>query len=1727
MKNSSSENKEMDSGPLTPERRFASDAPSSPERNDKYRETDSALSDKPTQKVIAEVFGEILGTEKIGIHDNFFTLGGHSLMATKAAYRISNRLNVDVSLPALFENPTVAGLSSLIEEGLSRDDAKTCAESIPRSTRVGPLPASYAQKRMWFLDQLEHDSPLYNVSFMLHLKGTLHIQALEETVNDIIRRHDSLRTTLDIHGDEPVQVVHPHTYRQISEETIAGLVPNSSDNLAEHPTIKKEARTLFDIKTGPLIRFRIFRLSEDVHILLFTAHHIIFDGWSVDILLSELSEGYAARLNDRESNMPVMPIQYADFADWQQNWLEGKTRSKQLSYWLDKLKGPLPILELPLDYWRPDVMTYQGRRISLPLSSKLTADLKQLSNREGKTLFMTLLTAFNVLLHRYTRQEDLIVGSPIANRTRKEIEPVIGLFVNTLALRADLSGNPTFRRLLGQIQRVCLDAYANQDLPFEELVSHLQPERGAGRTPVFQIMFVLQNAHSRKIELLGVEATCEEISTDTSKFDLTLFMEEEGNRLVATAEYNTDLFRADTIQELLSYYQHLLEIILCNPDCRISDLTLPRQSKDEAVSERAAQSACDYPGTACVHELFDEQASAAPDAVAVVFEEQRLTYRQLNEQANRLAHCLLKKGVGPETPVGVHMDRCADFIVAILAVLKAGGAYVPLDTSYPRDRIMQMIETSKCRAILTKSHIDSNLDVNSAQTIFLDTDSHTIDGESSDSPQSASEPDHLAYIMFTSGSTGRPKAVAIPHRGIVRLLFDVDYVDFGGHQTFLQLSPVGFDASTFEIWGALLHGHRCVLYPGGIPDLNLLAKILEKYRVTCLWLTSSLFNFLIDEKPEMLKGVPQLLTGGEALSVEHVRRALRLLPDTQLINGYGPTESTTFACCYRIPKDLDERLRSIPIGRAIGHTQVHILDESLKPVPVGISGELYIGGNGLALGYFDSPELTAERFVRNPFDQSGQTTLYKTGDLCRRLPDGNIEFLGRLDNQVKIRGFRIEPGEIEATLQRHASVRQATVLARLEPPGEKRLVAYIVSDPSASAASEDLQHFLKNILPDYMIPTAFVYLDSMPLTPNGKVDREALPAPKTSLTPGASSHAPPETADEEVLAAIFAEVLKVKKVGIYDDFFKLGGSSLLAVKLLDRIQSQFNTSLPLSSLFQATTVRQLCELLATGRAETTHSSMVLIRPGGPAEPIFVLPGVGGHSMAFQMLARQLPPDRPVYGLELRGLDGEAKPHESIEDMASYFIELISSIQEQGPYYLAGYSLGGRIAFEMALQLAQRGRQVGMLALIGSTAPAHSRTSKYRIARYALRSMDFLALPLREKLNYLSFKLGTDLPRRIRRWRQERAIRSMETKTECTLRTAIEKVEAAAYKAWYDYKPKALYSGKALLIRETNVESPLYRGKIHTLAGWERYITGLIECHKIESGHINILDEPYVSRIAEKIKSHIAGAEQAEPGPAATRSALDGENQSGRRPAVSWPSIPDVLQIPKDQLHIYLTDLDALRSPTKYRSLLSSEELNRADGYVHDEDRDRFIVRRGILRELLGRYVNLSPADINLDYSEHGKPLLCDAQNPSGLTFSLATCGGMALYAFACDHPVGIDLECILPEENLLEMAKQQFSCREYEDLSNLPQTLQPQAFYTCWTCKEAYIKARGVIPLKQFDIAFDPRETPQLTADRVDPSQNKQWYFSTLDLGDHWSAAAVIGCKSIPLRCWQIEQLQG
>ena len=859
-----------------------------------------------------------------------------------------------------------------------------------------------------------------------------------------------------------------------------------------------------------------------------------------------------------------------------------------LAYWKKQLADAPLALNLPTDQPRPATPTYQTGHQSLALSPSLFKSLERLSQQADVTLFMTLLAAFQTLLHRYTGQDDIVLGLPIAGRGQIETQELIGCSVNTLVLRTNLAGNPTFWQLLERVRETALGAYAHQDLPFEKLVEILQPDRDMSRSSLFQVLFALQNTSGEERVLPGLKVSRVETEREMVKFDLSLTVFERSEGLTGIFEYNMDLFDAVTIERMAGHFQTLVEGIVFNPEQRLSDLPILAEAEGYQILVEWNDTETDYPRTECIHELFEAQVERRPEAVAVIFEDQQLTYAELNRRANQLAHHLRELGIGPEVLVGICVERSLEMVVGILGILKAGGAYLPLDPAYPQERLAFMLADTKAPVLLTQAHLAEVLPQHQAQLVCLDMDWQTIAQASTDNLANNVTTNNLAYVMYTSGSTGRPKGISIIHRSIVRLVKKTNYAKLTEAEIFLQYAPISFDAATLELWGSLLNGGLLVVPPAQTLSLEELGQILQRYRVTTLWLTAGLFHLMVDQQLENLKNVRQLLAGGDVLSVPHVKKFLETLGGCTLINGYGPTENTTFTCCYPMT-DVSQIGASVSIGRPIANTQVYILDRYLRPVPVGVPGELYIGGNGLARDYFNRPELTAEKFIPHPFSDKPGDRLYKTGDLVRFLPNSNIEFFGRIDHQVKIRGFRIELGEIETALGQHPAVREAVVVVREDQPGDKHLVAYIVCDVEKVPASRELRSYLKEKLPDYMVPTTFMLLKTLLLTPNGKIDRRVLPAPEILRPELGETFVPPRNPIEGMIAAIWAKVLGLEQVGVYDNFFELGGHSLLATQVISHLRHTFQFDLPFRSLFEAPTVADLAERLEVVRWATQVS----------------------------------------------------------------------------------------------------------------------------------------------------------------------------------------------------------------------------------------------------------------------------------------------------------------------------------------------------------------------------------------------------------------------------------------------------------------------------------------------------------------------------------------------------------
>ncbi|MCC5658518.1 amino acid adenylation domain-containing protein [Nostoc sp. XA010] len=1377
-------------------------------------------------------------------------------------------------------------MSQYIFSSLTADEELNFSEE----TEVFVFPTSFAQQRLWFLDQLASGNPFYNVSTALCLKGSLNFTALKQTFNEIVRRHETLRTTF-VMVQQPVQLIAPSLTIPLPLIDIRNFDQERETQVRRIATA--EAQHPFNLTTGPLLRVKLLQVDEAEYVLLLNLHHIVADGWSIGVLIRELGVLYKAFVEDNpcliSTLLPELPIQYADFAQWQWEWLQAVGENgcsplqTQLAYWQKQLDG-ISVLNLPTDRLRPVVPTYRGAKQFLELPQSLTQALEALSYQEDVTLFMTMLAAFQTLLYRYTQQEDIVVGSAIANRNRSELEGLIGFFVNSLVLRSDLSGNPTFRELLNRVREVTLGAYTHQDLPFEKLVEELHPDRDLSRHPLFQVVFSLQNTPIEALELPGLKLSLFDFDSKIAKLDLEFHLWRDLETLKGEVVYSTDLFDQSTITRMLGHFQILLESIVVNPKERISDLSLLTKGERQQLLIDWNDTKKTYPNSKCFHQLFEAQVEKSPDANALVFGNQQLSYKELNIRSNQLAHYLKIIGVKTESLVGICVERSPEMIIAILGILKAGGAYLPLDPSYPQERLNFILKDAQVSVLLTQEKLLQHFTEFSNPIISIDKHWAAITQHNPENPNSCITLENLAYVIYTSGSTGQPKGVLIEHRGLSNLAADqIEVFNLQPSNRILQFASLSFDASIFEIVMAL--GIGATLYLTNKECLlsgKALLQLLREKSITHVTLPPALLAVL---PTESLPALQTIISAGESCSEDIVKRWWS--PSRRFFNAYGPTEATVWSTVAEI-KSVSEKP---PIGHPIANTEIYILDKHLQPVPIGILGELYIAGDGLARGYLNCPELTAKKFISNPFNGKKGTSLYKTGDLARYRPDGNIEFLDRIDNQVKIRGFRIELSEIETVISQHNNVKKAIVIVQGNLYDNKHLVAYIVSKSPQEQTIIELRQFLKGKLPQYMIPKAFVILDYLPLTANGKVDHYALKAIDTQSRSIDKAFISPRTPTESTLAKIWAEVLNVENVGIHDNFFDLGGNSLLAIRLLDQINKQFERGLPLSNLFLNQTIESLAIALYSKTDSLACFPLVPIQPNGSNPPFFCVHPIFGVVFPYYELAHQLGENQPFYGLQPIGIDGET-PLNRIEDMATHYIEALRSVQPKGPYFIGGWSFGGWVAFEMAQQLQNSGEEVALVAVLDTVAPIKSNLpslsnafkfifttvvpyiwpffvdylylitapSKNRINRLTSRFYNFQGLTRYSFWESLTRSLKTNLfSHFIQKEDATVNLVSNESKQRVLSESAIVPMLRVFYansQAVLNYVPQ-VYPKRINLFR-TKVQLNVADGE--GSMGWDQLAVGGTEIHHIPGNHLTMLRKPHIQVLAAQLKACIEKAQ---------------------------------------------------------------------------------------------------------------------------------------------------------------------------------------------------------------------------------------------------------------------------
>jgi amino acid adenylation domain-containing protein len=1120
------------------------------------------------QKLVTRVLR--VKPEQVDFQQPLSSLGLDSLKVFELKNRIEVDFEVAISVAELFDGADIAELTHQILEQVNNNVNYVYLPIHKTEKNTNQHPLTFTQQQLWFINQLQPGTATYNIPVAVHIPGKLNFSALVNSLNAVIQRHEILRTSFTLVDGEPVQKVVDIVNFNLAEVDLQHLEQQETEIQRLSLEI---AQTVFDLGTAPLLTAKLLKLHPEKSILLLTLHHLVGDGFSINFLVKGLSAIYQSFCASEVANLSEIPLQYSDFVYWQRQYLQGEVLEQHLAYWRQKLSGDLPVLQLPTDRSRPPVQTFKGAQQRFVISQDLTEEIKQLSKGEDATLFMTLLAAFQILLYRYTGQEDIIVGSPIANRNRVELEQLIGCFVNTLVLRSNLAGNPSFKELLARVKKTAIEAYLHQDLPFEKLVEALQTNRDLSYNPLFQVMFVLQNQATDNIW------KTEELETETAKFDILLSMIESEGELIGTLEYNTDLFNADTISRMIGHFQTLLEGIVKNAYQSISELPILTTVELQTLLVDWNKTQVEYPEFACIHQFFAAQVEKTPDAVAVVFEYQKLTYQELNKKANQLAHYLQKLGVKPDTLVGICMERSLEMVIGILAIMKAGGGYLPLDPSYPPERLAFMLTDAQLSFLLVQTHLVEQLPPHQAKVINVDKNWGEFANYSELNPESNVQLENIAYVIYTSGSTGKPKGAINTHQGLCnRLLWMQETYQLTSEDCVLQKTPFSFDVSVWEFFWSLFTGATLVIAkPGGHQDARYLVELITQQQITTLHFVPSMLQVFLDAPGvENCQSLKRVICSGEALPVELQTRFFEYLKFTglnnvELHNLYGPTEAAIDVTSWKCQPNNQENI--VPIGRPIANTQIYILNQQLQPVPIGVAGELYIGGVGLARGYWNRPELTNERFIASPFEAGKR--LYKTGDLARYRADGTIEFLGRIDHQVKLRGFRIELGEIEAVIVQYSQVKEAVVIAN-----QQRLIAYVVSEQKATFSTTELKQFIKQKLPEYMLPSAFVVLEALPLTPNGKVDRRALPAPDNLRPELANNYQPPTSDVEKSIAKVWQQVLQLEKVGVNDNFFDLGGHSLLVVQVNNKLREILHRDLSVVEIFQNPTIKSLAEHLS-------------------------------------------------------------------------------------------------------------------------------------------------------------------------------------------------------------------------------------------------------------------------------------------------------------------------------------------------------------------------------------------------------------------------------------------------------------------------------------------------------------------------------------------------------------------
>jgi amino acid adenylation domain-containing protein len=1350
--------------------------------------------------------------------------------------------------------------------GIDGSERERLAQILRRKASVSRAEhaISPGQGALLFLHRMAPQSPAYNVAFVARVTSPVQISALGRALQRLVDRHATLRTTYSEKQGSWYQIVHGSMELKLEE-----VDASSWSEVELQDQVRRAFSAPYDLERGPIIRAMLFSRTPSDHVLLFGMHHIATDGWSQGIILHELRELYAAYSQKRAAQLPTLGLSYAESVRWQEAALRSEKGEQLWAYWHDVLSGELPSLDLPADHPRPTVPSMQGDSCPFRIDEVCYAQLKSLAATEGVTLFTLILAAFQILLMAYSGKEDILVGTPMAGRGEPEFQSVVGYFVNSVVIRGDLSGEPTFREFVQRFRHVVLGALSHQEYPFSHLVKRLCPEREASRSPIFQVMFNLQSRHTLgpfadllagddsggPVDFAGLRLKPFQLAQGAGAFDLILELIDSGSRLHGAFMYSTDLFDKDTVERMGGHFNALLQSIARSPDDRITRLQVLSDSERQELVQRWNATDRSYPSDKCVHELIRAQAKTNPGAVAVACEHKRLTYRDLVARAQVLSAHLQGLGIGEGRLVGIIMERSTDMVVALFGVLMSGAAYVPMDPAFPSERLAVMLEDAACAAILTQRCLARVLPITSAIVVDLDTIDFTGRPAMPWSEVRPATPDSLAYVIYTSGSTGKPKGVQITHRALVNFLVSMQREPgISASDNLLSVTTISFDIFGLEVYLPLISGACTTIATREVAsDGTRLRRAIERSKATIMQATPATWRLLLEAGWHSARRL-KALCGGEALTRDLADRIL----DTgaELWNMYGPTETTIWSATEKISSGTDP----ISIGRPIANTQLHVLNRFMQLSPIGVPGELYIGGDGLAKGYHNREELARRSFVQDPFSSRSGARLYRTGDIVRRGRDGSIQFLGRIDNQVKLRGFRIELGEIEYHLDQHPAVKNSVVTVREDAPTGKRLVAYYVPYSEIRPTARGFRKYLTERLPDYMIPAVYVCLPEFPLTPNAKIDRRALPKPDLGGEGARAEYVAPRDATERFLAGVWRDVLGVERVSIWDNFFVLGGDSLLAARLFAEIEKKTKRNIPLATLFQRPTVAELAEVVRAPDTDLSWSPLVTIQAEGNSPPLFLVHGAEGNVLLYRSLQHHLGDQQRVYGLQSEGLDGRKHFDPTIESMASSYIRAIRSIQPQGPYYLGGYCMGGTIAFEMAQQFRAAGESVALLALFETYNLGAARISARFIVRVInvvenilFHLLNALSLRARGRISFLTDKLHTESTRlKIRR---DIFVQRLRAGVNGNDRSSYHylKVKKANDRANERYRARR-YDGRLILFR------PLrgFTGYGDRWFGWKGIAGGGIEIHVLPFYPRGMLAEPFVEVLAERLKASMDG-----------------------------------------------------------------------------------------------------------------------------------------------------------------------------------------------------------------------------------------------------------------------------